>query len=68
MNVSMQDTFNLGCKLAHVLTGRANASLLCSYSTERWDEADGRRRRYGCHRSTCHRETVNFIKFPAPAK
>jgi phenol 2-monooxygenase (NADPH) len=39
MNVSMQDTFNLGWKLAHVLQGRANASLLHSYSAERWVEA-----------------------------
>ncbi|WP_299354706.1 FAD-dependent monooxygenase [uncultured Shimia sp.] len=39
MNVSMQDTFNLGWKLAHVLTGRADASLLHSYSQERWAEA-----------------------------
>lgn len=39
MNVSMQDTFNLGWKLAHVLQGRADASLLRSYSAERWAEA-----------------------------
>lgn len=39
MNVSMQDTFNLGWKLAHVLEGRADAGLLRSYSTERWAEA-----------------------------
>jgi phenol 2-monooxygenase len=39
MNVSMQDTFNLGWKLAHVLTGRADARLLRSYQTERWAEA-----------------------------
>ncbi|MEC9198361.1 MAG: FAD-binding monooxygenase [Pseudomonadota bacterium] len=39
MNVSMQDTFNLGWKLIHVLTGRADASLLRSYSKERWVEA-----------------------------
>ena len=39
MNVSMQDTFNLGWKLAHVLQGRADASLLHSYSGERWLEA-----------------------------
>ena len=39
MNVSMQDTFNLGWKLAHVLQGRAPAKLLHSYSTERWLEA-----------------------------
>lgn len=39
MNVSMQDTFNLGWKLAHVLLGRADASLLRSYSAERWIEA-----------------------------
>ena len=39
MNVSMQDTFNLGWKLAHVLTGRADAKLLRSYSAERWVEA-----------------------------
>lgn len=39
MNVSMQDTFNLGWKLAHVLTGRADASLLHTYSAERLVEA-----------------------------
>lgn len=39
MNVSMQDTFNLGWKLAHVLQGRADAALLHSYSAERWAEA-----------------------------
>ncbi|MDP7185750.1 MAG: FAD-dependent monooxygenase [Paracoccaceae bacterium] len=39
MNVSMQDTFNLGWKLAHVLTGRAPKTLLHSYSSERWREA-----------------------------
>ena len=39
MNVSMQDTFNLGWKLAHVLQGRAPASLLRSYSKERMAEA-----------------------------
>lgn len=39
MNVSMQDTFNLGWKLAHVLQGRAAPSLLRSYSAERWVEA-----------------------------
>ncbi|QDC10752.1 3-hydroxybenzoate 4-monooxygenase [Oceanicola sp. D3] len=39
MNVSMQDSFNLGWKLAHVLTGRAGPELLRSYSAERWAEA-----------------------------
>lgn len=39
MNVSMQDTFNLGWKLAHVFQGRADASLLHTYSAERWAEA-----------------------------
>jgi phenol 2-monooxygenase (NADPH) len=39
MNVSMQDTFNLGWKLAHVLQGRASADILHSYSAERWAEA-----------------------------
>ncbi|MAI12007.1 MAG: phenol 2-monooxygenase [Rhodospirillaceae bacterium TMED167] len=39
MNVSMQDTFNLGWKLVHVLQGRTSASLLHSYSAERWTEA-----------------------------
>ncbi|MBB95208.1 MAG: phenol 2-monooxygenase [Rhodobacteraceae bacterium] len=39
MNVSMQDSFNLGWKLAHVLQGRADAALLHSYSFERWLEA-----------------------------
>ncbi|MBS0122507.1 FAD-binding monooxygenase [Thetidibacter halocola] len=35
MNVSMGDTFNLGWKLAHVLRGQAEPSLLHSYSAER---------------------------------
>lgn len=39
MNVSMQDTFNLGWKLVHVLQGRADASLLRSYAKERLTEA-----------------------------
>jgi phenol 2-monooxygenase len=39
MNVSMQDTFNLGWKLIHVLQGRADAKLLRSYTQERLTEA-----------------------------
>lgn len=35
MNVSMQDTFNLGWKLASVLLGRAAPRLLATYSEER---------------------------------
>lgn len=35
MNVSMQDAFNLGWKLAAVLTGRADPSLLETYDAER---------------------------------
>ncbi|NML14917.1 FAD-binding monooxygenase [Azohydromonas caseinilytica] len=35
MNVSMQDTFNLGWKLAAVLDGRARPELLRTYSVER---------------------------------
>ncbi len=35
MNVSMQDAFNLGWKLAAVLEGRCEPSLLHSYSAER---------------------------------
>ncbi|WP_309064698.1 FAD-dependent monooxygenase [Microbacterium sp.] len=35
MNVSMQDGFNLGWKLGHVLTGRAPESLLATYAAER---------------------------------
>jgi phenol 2-monooxygenase (NADPH) len=35
MNVSMQDTFNLGWKLVAVLQGRSPPSLLHSYSAER---------------------------------
>ncbi|MCH4813712.1 FAD-binding monooxygenase [Vreelandella neptunia] len=35
MNVSMQDGFNLGWKLGHVLTGISPASLLSTYSAER---------------------------------
>ena len=35
MNVSLQDGFNLGWKLGHVLEGRAPESLLATYSAER---------------------------------
>ncbi|MCB1453780.1 MAG: FAD-dependent monooxygenase, partial [Rhizobiaceae bacterium] len=35
MNVSMQDTFNLGWKLAAVLEGRSPPRLLATYSAER---------------------------------
>jgi phenol 2-monooxygenase (NADPH) len=35
MNVSMQDGFNLGWKLGHVLTGLSDPSLLSTYSAER---------------------------------
>ncbi len=35
MNVSMQDGFNLGWKLGHVLTGLGPQSLLATYSAER---------------------------------
>lgn len=35
MNTSMQDTWNLGWKLGHVVTGLAKPSLLESYSAER---------------------------------
>ncbi|GAA1122516.1 FAD-dependent monooxygenase [Citricoccus alkalitolerans] len=35
MNVSMQDTYNLGWKLAAVLQGRSPKSLLATYSGER---------------------------------
>ncbi|MFI8568796.1 FAD-binding monooxygenase [Rhodococcus sp. NPDC078407] len=35
MNVSMQDGFNLGWKLGHVLEGRAPESLLATYTAER---------------------------------
>ncbi|QCR39538.1 3-hydroxybenzoate 4-monooxygenase [Microbacterium sp. SGAir0570] len=35
MNVSMQDGFNLGWKLGHVLTGLAAPSLLSTYGAER---------------------------------
>ena len=41
MNVSMQDTFNLGWKLASVLEGRAKPELLRTYSTERQTIAQG---------------------------
>lgn len=39
MNVSMADTFNLGWKLAAVLRGQANESLLDTYSEERQSKA-----------------------------
>lgn len=35
MNVSMQDGFNLGWKLGHVLEGRSPKALLSTYSAER---------------------------------
>jgi phenol 2-monooxygenase len=35
MNVSMQDTYNLGWKLAYVLEGRAKPDLLRTYTIER---------------------------------
>ncbi|MDZ7910446.1 MAG: FAD-binding monooxygenase [Rhodococcus sp. (in: high G+C Gram-positive bacteria)] len=35
MNVSMQDGFNLGWKLGHVLDGRSPESLLATYTAER---------------------------------
>jgi phenol 2-monooxygenase len=41
MNVSMQDTFNLGWKLASVLDGRARPELLRTYSAERHAIAQG---------------------------
>ena len=41
MNVSMQDAFNLGWKLASVLDGRAGPELLRTYSTERQAIAQG---------------------------
>lgn len=41
MNVSMQDAFNLGWKLAAVLQGRAAAALLRTYSIERHAIAQG---------------------------
>jgi len=41
MNVSMGDTFNLGWKLISVLSGRADAALLHSYSGERRAAAKG---------------------------
>ena len=39
MNVSMQDTFNLGWKLASVLRGHASPTLLRTYSEERREVA-----------------------------
>src|SRR5699024_4056668 len=39
MNVSLQDGFNLGWKLSHVLTGIASASLLDTYALERQQTA-----------------------------
>ena len=41
MNVSMQDTFNLGWKLASVLEERARPALLRTYSAERHAIAQG---------------------------
>ena len=39
LNTSVMDTWNLGWKLAHVLTGRAPKELLTTYSSERADIA-----------------------------
>lgn len=39
MNVSMQDGFNIGWKLGHVLEGRSPVSLLETYSAERHEVA-----------------------------
>jgi phenol 2-monooxygenase (NADPH) len=41
MNVSMQDAFNLGWKLASVLEGRSRPELLRTYNTERHAIAQG---------------------------
>lgn len=41
MNVSMGDAFNLGWKLEHVLSGKAERGLLKSYSAERQAVAQG---------------------------
>ena len=41
MNVSMQDAYNLGWKLASVLEGRARADLLRTYTVERHAIAQG---------------------------
>ena len=41
MNVSMQDTYNLGWKLAAVLDGRAKPELLRTYTVERHAIAQG---------------------------
>ena len=41
MNVSMQDTYNLGWKLAYVLEGRAKPDLLRTYNIERHAIAQG---------------------------
>jgi phenol 2-monooxygenase (NADPH) len=41
MNVSMQDTFNLGWKLVSVLEGRSKPDLLRTYSAERQTIAQG---------------------------
>lgn len=40
MNVSMQDSFNLGWKLGAVVAGRAHPALLDTYSEERQDVAE----------------------------
>jgi phenol 2-monooxygenase len=41
MNVSMQDTYNLGWKLAYVLEGRAKPDMLRTYTIERHAIAQG---------------------------
>ncbi|KAJ5355556.1 uncharacterized protein N7496_012768 [Penicillium cataractarum] len=39
MNVSMQDTYNLGWKLAHVVKGLSKLTILSTYESERRDVA-----------------------------
>lgn len=40
MNVSLQDGFNIGWKLGHVVDGRAPEKLLCTYHEERQPAAE----------------------------
>jgi phenol 2-monooxygenase len=69
MNVSMQDTFNLGWKLAHVLQGRADAGLLHSYSAERRAEAKrlSRPTKSGPRSCRPHRGTPSSTGSTSPA-
>ena len=59
MNVSMQDTYNLGWKLGAVITGTANPSILQTYETER--------RQVALDLLQCDREIARFYARQRPS-